>query len=407
MAISFISIQSQNEVINSNKENAKSKGSTLEKIASGKKYNHPRDGISEYRNISTLKTSINSYNNLFKTLSQYSSRMEIALETTSLLREQYEKLKDAIVKMDTTLTVNGNLSDPDYVRGKNKRSEIQEEIIPMLNIISSIVNNTDFLGEKTFQKTDRSTGEPILTKEFKFYMSPHDDFSVTMANIDLASSITAYSGDFDSDTGRYNGSITDLSNIFKSDILYENFSSGESFLIGDDDIKKIQDEIDYVRDYINDTANATKTTEEVKTEAKNKLTSLVIGDTNLNTALTNAIDDVSNTAVKGDVLKKISDFLRLNSLTRTNVLGALNNTIENVNQNYQYVMSALTNIDNSEKLLTIQKNNIQFALSSIEDIDVQEEMMNLMNEEVLEQLSAESLIKIKESSKYIVRLIQS
>ena len=386
MAISFVSVRSQNSIMRSNKNNAKSKGETLTKLASGKNYNHPRDGISEFRNISTLKTSISQYNNLFKNISKYSSRMEIALETTQLLREKYESLKTKINDIATDFKINGGNTDQEYVRGKSTRQALQEEINVIINTIESTINNTDFLGEKTFQKTYRLNDDLNLTKTIHFSMSPHDDFDITVNNIDFASNITAYSGAYDDTVNRYDGGTSDLKNLF---------SNEDSFVISDADMEKIQAAI---------TAAAREANlADAKTAAKTAIAGV---DAALKAKLEIVIDGATGIDQNG-VVKAIRNFVRENSLSRTNILAAISATIDNVANNYQAELSAITNIDNSETLLTIQKNNIQAALSSIEDTDVQEEMMNLMNEEILEQLSSEALVKIKESSKYIVRLIQS
>lgn len=395
MAISFVSVRSQNSIMRSNKNNAKSKGETLTKLASGKNYNHPRDGISEFRNISTLKTSISQYNNLFKNISKYSSRMEIALETTQLLREKYESLKTKINDIATDFKINGGNTDQEYVRGKSTRQALQEEINVIINTIESTINNTDFLGEKTFQKTYRLNDDLNLTKTIHFSMSPHDDFDITVNNIDFASNITAYSGAYDDTVNRYDGGTSDLKNLFSNDDLYKLFSSKDSFVISDADMEKIQAAI---------TAAAREANlADAKTPAKTAIAGV---DAALKAKLEIVIDGATGIDQNG-VVKAIRNFVRENSLSRTNILAAISATIDNVANNYQAELSAITNIDNSETLLTIQKNNIQAALSSIEDTDVQEEMMNLMNEEILEQLSSEALVKIKESSKYIVRLIQS
>lgn len=385
----------------SNKNNAKSKGETLTKLASGKNYNHPRDGISEFRNISTLKTSISQYNNLFKNISKYSSRMEIALETTQLLREKYESLKTKINDIATDFKINGGNTDQEYIRGKSTRQALQEEINVIINTIESTINNTDFLGEKTFQKTDRLNDDLNLTKTIHFSMSPHDDFDITVKNIDFASNITAYSGVYDDAKNRYDGGTSDLKNLFSNDDLYKLFSSKDSFVISDANMEKIQAAIT--------AAAGAPNLDGAKIAAQDAVNGIT-DDTQLKNKLadnTNGIIAVVTTGNQNDVVKAIRNFVRENSLSRTNILAAISATIDNVANNYQAELSAITNIDNSETLLTIQKNNIQAALSSIEDTDVQEEMMNLMNEEILEQLSSEALVKIKESSKYIVRLIQS
>jgi len=75
--------------------------------------------------------------------------------------------------------------------------------------------------------------------------------------------------------------------------------------------------------------------------------------------------------------------------------------------NYKLLMAGITNIANIEKLTEVQKTNTTAAISALEDIDVQEEMMNLMQAQILEELSSEALIKIKESSKYIINLIRA
>lgn len=324
--------------------------------------------------------------------------MEIALETTQLLREKYESLKTKINDIATDFKINGGNTDQEYIRGKSTRQALQEEINVIINTIESTINNTDFLGEKTFQKTDRLNDDLNLTKTIHFSMSPHDDFDITVNNIDFASNITAYSGAYDDTVNRYDGGTSDLKNLFSNDDLYKLFANKDSFVISDDDMKTIQAAI---------TAAAGEANlADAKTAAKDAVNTIT--DTKLKDKLadTNGIIELAKVDQKG-VVKAIRDFVRENSLSRTNILAAISATIDNVANNYQAELSAITNIDNSETLLTIQKNNIQAALSSIEDTDVQEEMMNLMNEEILEQLSSEALVKIKESSKYIVRLIQS
>ena len=417
MAISFVSVRSQNEIMKSNKNNAKSKGETLTKLASGKNYNHPRDGISEFRNISTLKTSINQYNSLFKNISKYSSKMEIALETTNLLREKYEELKIKINDVDTDFKIGAiNTLDQEYVRGKSTRQALQEEINVIINTIESTINNTDFLGEKTFQKTDRLADTVNLEKTVRFSMSPHDDFSITLKNIDFASSITAFSGGFDDVKNKFDGSTSELKKLIADDKYYQKFIN-DSIVISNDDMAKINAALEITDANVSGAADGTAIKElflkddytagalkDIQNDAlKTKLKNVIYAVTNPTTITTDEQKKEHGQYIK----KAIKEFLRDNSLSRSNLLSAITSTIDAVSNNYQAELSAITNIDNSENLLTIQKNNIQAALSSIEDTDVQEEMMNLMNEEILEQLSSEALVKIKESSKYIVRLIQS
>jgi len=75
--------------------------------------------------------------------------------------------------------------------------------------------------------------------------------------------------------------------------------------------------------------------------------------------------------------------------------------------NYKLLMAGITNIANIERLAEVQKTNTTAAISALEDIDVQEEIMELMQAQILEELSSEALIKIKESSKYIINLIRA
>ena len=74
--------------------------------------------------------------------------------------------------------------------------------------------------------------------------------------------------------------------------------------------------------------------------------------------------------------------------------------------NYRLILAGITNLANFDTLARVQKTNTEAAISALEDIDIQEEMINLMQSQILEELSSEALLKIKDSSKYIVNLIR-
>ena len=91
----------------------------------------------------------------------------------------------------------------------------------------------------------------------------------------------------------------------------------------------------------------------------------------------------------------------------TDLISDATNNVNTAENNYRLILSGVTNLSNIDTLAQVQKTNTEAAISALEDIDVQEEMINLMQAQILEELSSEALIKIKESSKYIVNLIRA
>jgi len=75
--------------------------------------------------------------------------------------------------------------------------------------------------------------------------------------------------------------------------------------------------------------------------------------------------------------------------------------------NYNILLGEMKSLNAREELTNVAKENTEAALSVIEDIDIQDEVVNLLETQVLEELSAEALKAIKDSARFVIRLIQS
>ena len=274
MAISFIPVRDQARVIAGNRSSAENKGRVLKRLATGKKVADPRDDVSDYRKISNMRTSLDSYKNAIKEVSFGVNKFETALSVTQSLMELYTTLGKQLEEVK-----------------ENKDNATANEQTYYLNSVNgtiAAINST--LATKFNNETvvSAGTGDHILTVKIKDY----NDTTVKTAKFN--------------DFSPY-GNWTDLANALANDA-------------------KIKD----------------------------------------------ATDNVT--------------------------------TADN---NYRLILSGITNLSNIDTLAQVQKTNTEAAISALEDIDVQEEMINLMQAQILEELSSEALIKIKESSKYIVNLIRA
>ena len=134
-----------------------------------------------------------------------------------------------------------------------------------------------------------------------------------------------------------------------------------------------------------------------------------------NHALTVKIKDYNDTTVATKQFAAFSEYAAWSNLktavaptgSTTTAMETATANVKKADNNYRLILSGVTNLSNIDTLAQVQKTNTEAAISALEDIDVQEEMINLMQAQILEELSSEALIKIKESSKYIVNLIRA
>ena len=276
MAISFIPVRDQARVIAGNRSSAENKGRVLKRLATGKKVADPRDDVSDYRKISNMRTSLDSYKNAIKEVSFGISKFETALSVTQSLMELYttlgKQLEEAKENKNTT-----NTNEQTYYL-----NSVNGTIAAINSTLATKFNN------ETVVSSAATPGNQVLTVKIKDY----NDTTVTTAQFNAFSTYAAW--------------------------------------------------------------------------------------TNLAGALA---DNTKIDAATGNVT-----------------------TADN---NYRLILSGITNLSNIDTLAQVQKTNTEAAISALEDIDVQEEMINLMQAQILEELSSEALIKIKESSKYIVNLIRA
>ena len=300
MAISFIPVRDQARVITGNRSSAENKGQVLKRLATGKKVADPRDDVADYRKISNMRTSLDSYKNAIKEVSFGVNKFETALSVTQSLMELYttlgsklNELKEAKLAADTA-----GLNTQD-------RAYYEAEINAMIDAINNTVD-TKFDSE-TITGTDTAATPGKLELVVK--------------------------------TKGYNDTIVETTKFAK--IFKINNANGS-------------------------------TTDKNKVELKDDDGTARTPDVDITSLITKATDNVT----KAD-------------------------------NNYRLILSGITNLSNIDALAQVQKTNTEAAISALEDIDVQEEMINLMQAQILEELSSEALIKIKESSKYIVNLIRA
>lgn len=270
MAISFIPVRDQARVITGNRSSAENKGRVLKRLATGKKVADPRDDVADYRKISNMRTSLDSYKNAIKEVSFGVNKFETALSVTQSLMELYTTLGKQLEEVK-----------------ENKGNATANEQTYYLNSVNGTI---------------AAINSTLATK-------------------------------FDSET----------------------------------------------------------------------VVSAGTGDH----TLTVKIKDYNDTTVKTAQFNDFSPYDTWGDLADDTKINAATDNVKTADNNYRLILSGITNLSNIDTLAQVQKTNTEAAISALEDIDVQEEMINLMQAQILEELSSEALIKIKESSKYIVNLIRA
>lgn len=335
MAISFIPVRDQARVITGNRSSAENKGQVLKRLATGKKVADPRDDVADYRKISNMRTSLDSYARAIKDVSLGISQLETALSVQQSLGEQYDTLLKQLNEVKSLTTLPAGSADDAYYTA---------EINATINTINSTLQ-TKFDGSAVaFEMGTRTNGKSDFLQEQNIILNSKVQ-EVDATNKKWKEKTFTPPASFNYQT---NSSLSFALND------YGTVSVTESPLLPLSTIG---------------TANTIKTVE------------LVLS---------------SGTDPWKGKFKQIDVFIH--------------NVTENkskTDNNYRLILSGITNLSNIDTLAQVQKTNTEAAISALEDIDVQEEMINLMQAQILEELSSEALIKIKESSKYIVNLIRA
>lgn len=125
--------------------------------------------------------------------------------------------------------------------------------------------------------------------------------------------------------------------------------------------------------------------------------------------LPNVLDDnkykifASNTGESGEDFDKDS-FMEYN---KDVIIGLIDGVLDDISNNKSAISDMVAQVANIEYLNNLSTNNINYIVSNIEDIDVQDETIDLMQVEVLENISSEAVMKVKDSARVLMKLIQN
>ena len=89
------------------------------------------------------------------------------------------------------------------------------------------------------------------------------------------------------------------------------------------------------------------------------------------------------------------------------IIGLIDGVLDDISNNKSAISDMLAQVANIEYLNNLSTNNINYIVSNIEDIDVQDETIDLMQVEVLENISSEAVMKVKDSARVLMKLIQN
>lgn len=352
MAISFLPIRDQNAVGANMKKTASAKGALLQRISSGKKISSPRDGVSEFRQLDNLKNTVEEIQNRISLFANYRSVLEISLEATDLLREQYKEMKSLIKSVPTDL---------DTTKDKDELESYQVSLTEIVNTIKNIYEHTDFLNEKIFEKPYDykidSNNPPTKTleqaeKENKSYVSASNPIAYATPQVTI--------------NGKTVTIDDNAANLFKTKTFLLNGDATAEMSLKNLRIPRI----------------LKVTTDELK--------KLFSGTGNLY-----------------DKFKVKSNTTGEDVYFKDELLNNIESAIEGTYSNTSIISLTMNQIDVAEDIMNVQVTNYEASISAIEDVDIQEEIVNLMQSQVLEELSAQALSSIKESARYLVKLIQS
>jgi len=92
--------------------------------------------------------------------------------------------------------------------------------------------------------------------------------------------------------------------------------------------------------------------------------------------------------------------------SKQSMLDIADMVLDDINRNKTNVFSMMKKLSMYDYLNDLAINNMQYIVNDVENIDIQEETMDLMQIEVLESVSSEAVVKVKDSAKVLMRLIQ-
>lgn len=316
MAISFIPIRDQLNIMQTSRNVARNKGAVLKRLSTGKKIFNSSDGIEEFSRIQRMRKDLYEYEKTTKNIKLAKSRLETALSVVDLVYEQYTKLAIKINDIPTDLPTTWSANPTDEEKfNKTLRQQLQSDINVSIDAIKNLLDTK--LDGKNVVNADGTKIELIISERdgVKLYVS-------------LAA-----------------------------------LAVGTTTNVTEDDLKKLV--------YKADAAGAT--TGELG---------------NYGTFKDNASTNTSS-------MKKSTLYEALMTAART----AYNN--------YNILLSNIETLSNMEDLSYVKKANTEAAISAMEDVDIQEEMVNLLQAQILEELSSEALKAIKDSARFVIRLVQN
>ena len=359
MAIAFIPVRDQSRVIRGNKDSGVNKGNVLKRLSTGKKISDPRDNVGDYSKVNNMRNELSYYNDAIKKVSLGTSLFEVALSTYQLLNEYYtdlasqlEQLKTAKSNQGTEYVTNGT----GKIISNKALSDTDEKYYA--NLIQGTIDSINNLSNTSFDGTAivyDETGGGKMSVKFTENGSNTNGYSTVEVNLMQIVSPTA---------------IKNVNGKFLSKTSGETLYHYDIVRVGDN-------------------------------EAALSSTNAIADDDTVDTL------EALLTKVKEDFNATGTNDIKSNYKTITSLIAEAKNNANVAMNNYKLLMAGIMNLSNIDRLAQVQKTNTTAAISALEDIDVQEEMMELMQAQILEELSSEALIKIKESSKYIINLIRA
>lgn len=318
MAISFIPIRDQLNIMQTSRNVARNKGAVLKRLSTGKKIFTSSDGIEEFSRIQRMRKDLNEYEKTTKNIKLAKSRLETALSVVDLVYEQYTKLATKINDIPTN--IGGWSTTPTDTEKFNKtlRQQLQSDINVSIDAITNLLNTK--LDSKNVVNADGTDIELMISERDGVKIN------VSLAKLKIDDSTAA-----NNTTGITLNNFKEL--VYKADAVgattgelgnYNTFSGG--------------------------TANP---------------------------------------------MKKSTLYDALTTAARTSY------------NNYNILLSNIETLSNMEDLSYVKKANTEAAISAMEDVDIQEEMVNLLQAQILEELSSEALKAIKDSARFVIRLVQN
>ena len=318
MAISFIPIRDQLNIMQTSRNVARNKGAVLKRLSTGKKIFTSSDGIEEFSRIQRMRKDLNEYEKTTKNIKLAKSRLETALSVVDLVYEQYTKLATKINDIPTN--IGGWSTPPTDTEKFNKtlRQQLQSDINVSIDAITNLLNTK--LDSKNVVNADGTDIELMISERDGVKIN------VSLAKLKIDDSTAA-----NNTTGITLNNFKEL--VYKADAV--GATTGE------------------------------------------------LGNYN---------------AFSGGTA---------NPMKKSTLYDALTTAARTAYNNYNIFHSNIETLSNMEDLSYVKKANTEAAISAMEDVDIQEEMVNLLQAQILEELSSEALKAIKDSARFVIRLVQN